>query len=608
MGLLQVAYNTYENNAELVGLPQANKETLSPVSHSIENAHIEILINKNGKFLRASQIKKEDGKTLIPVTISSANRTGTNTRAHPLSDQLRYLSSLDPDKLKVYTENLKKWVESPYTHNKLQAIFSYIQGGTILKDLENAEVIAFEEDGTLAAGRISGTAYDRCMVRFRVFSDDKFEKTATWEDQDLIQSFIDYYWKQLSKGEQEVCYISGKKDAVSDIHPKGIVPISYGAKLLSANDNSNFTFRGRFESGDQAYNVGYTASQKAHNALRWLITNEGVYIGKRTFFCWNTGKKEVSGILPIFNFGKFNFAVEEKETTFTGYQRKLMLAINGYRNDLSPTDDIVVASLEAATTGRLSVTYFQELTASNFLDNIEKWYESCCWNFGKFGIQAPPIKQIVDCAFGTYRDNNFVTDDKILSMHAQDLIHSLINGIPITVNVVRAITVQAGALHLFSTNARLTLLSTACAVIRKYRNDKYEKENWTMALDENNNNRSYLFGRLLAIADIVERNAYSKTEKEGRETNAMRMQSVFSQRPLYGWRIIHEKLEPYFAKLSYKSQSYYKKLIGEVMDLFEKNDEQWLGKRLEDVYLLGYYHQNSELYRKKDSSKEEETK
>lgn len=606
MGLIQAAHRTYENHTHLVGVPVTSKETLSPVSHSIENARIEILLDHNGQFLQATPIDKENQKTLIPVTISSANRTGRNTRAHPLSDQLRYLSSLDEDKLEVYKENLAKWVASPYTHKKAQAILNYIEEGTILTDLAGAEVIAFDEDGTLASGSIAGTKYDRCLVRFRVMSENKGEKTATWEDPSLMQSFTDYYGKQLASGEQEVCYISGKLDSVSDIHPKGTVPISYGAKLLSANDTRNFTFRGRFENADQAYNVGYTSSQKAHNALRWLATNEGVYVGGRTFICWNTKGKDVRSLLPVIRFSTVLSNEDEKEDEFAGYQKKLMSTMAGYRKELAPTDDVVVASLEAATTGRLSVTYFQELTASNFLDNIEKWYTSCCWDFGKFGIQTPPIKQIVDCAFGTYRNNYFETDDKIISGHTQSLIHAMISGMPLSAHVVRAITVQAGTLHLYKINARLTLLSTACAVIRKYRNDKYEKENWTMALDDNNRNRSYLFGRLLAIADAVEQAAYYTKGQDARETNAMRMQSVFSQRPLYGWRIIHEKLEPYFASIPYGSQVYYKKIISEVTDLFERNDEPWLAKRLEDVYLLGYYHQNSALYRKKGNKHEEE--
>lgn len=69
-----------------------------------------------------------------------------------------------------------------------------------------------------------------------------------------------------------------------------------------------------------------------------------------------------------------------------------------------------------------------------------------------------------------------------------------------------------------------------------------------MALDTSSTDRSYLFGRLLAVAEQVERATYDREEK--RESNAIRMQAVFAQRPLYAWRIIEEKLIPYYARLA----------------------------------------------------------
>ena len=81
--------------------------------------------------------------------------------------------------------------------------------------------------------------------------------------------------------------ISGQTDMVCEMHPKGVVALSYGAKLISANDSSGFTYRGRFTEARQASSIGYTASQKAHSALRWLSVNHGVIWGGRTFLCWN---------------------------------------------------------------------------------------------------------------------------------------------------------------------------------------------------------------------------------------------------------------------------------------------------------------------------------
>jgi CRISPR-associated protein Csd1 len=44
-------------------------------------------------------------------------------------------------------------------------------------------------------------------------------------------------------------------------------------------------------------------------------------------------------------------------------------------------------------------------------------------------------------------------------------------------------------------------LSVACALYKK----QHEKEGYHLALEENRTDRSYLFGRLLAVADQIER-------------------------------------------------------------------------------------------------------
>lgn len=122
-----------------------------------------------------------------------------------------------------------------------------------------------------------------------------------------------------------------------------------------------------------------------------------------------------------------------------------------------------------------------------------------------------------------------------------------------------------------------------------------------MPLDMENKNRSYLFGRLLAIAEKVERDTYNTGEE--REPNAMRMQTVFSRRPLYAWRILEEQLNPYYRRLSFSSRQYYKRLIGEIVNALTVS-EQTLDRPLEDVYLLGYYSQRQAFYKKNNETEE----
>ena len=124
-----------------------------------------------------------------------------------------------------------------------------------------------------------------------------------------------------------------------------------------------------------------------------------------------------------------------------------------------------------------------------------------------------------------------------------------------------------------------------------------------MALDQNNCDRSYLFGRLLAIAEAVENSTY--TDEDRRETNAVRMQKAFSLRPMTTWRILEEKLTPYYKQLDPGLRQYYRKLIQEIVDKLSASNID-LNQKLDDIYLLGYYHQRA--YRREKSDKREAEK
>lgn len=126
-----------------------------------------------------------------------------------------------------------------------------------------------------------------------------------------------------------------------------------------------------------------------------------------------------------------------------------------------------------------------------------------------------------------------------------------------------------------------------------------------MVLDVSCTNRSYLFGRLLAVGENIE-SLVNHKKGISRETNAMKLQGSFVQKPWYTWKIIEDKLIPYWGKLSDSNRLYYRKLVTEIISLFSEED---FSKKtaLDENYLLGYYLQRAEFFKKKESSNEEET-
>ena len=126
-----------------------------------------------------------------------------------------------------------------------------------------------------------------------------------------------------------------------------------------------------------------------------------------------------------------------------------------------------------------------------------------------------------------------------------------------------------------------------------------------MALDKNCTDRSYLFGRLLAVADALENSTYGDDDR--RETNALRMQKVFTLRPMATWRTLWDKLRPYAKRLSQSKPGlyrYYQNTIDEILGSFSPADNS-LNQPLEDVYLLGFSHQR--LYRTEKAADQTDT-
>ena len=152
-------------------------------------------------------------------------------------------------------------------------------------------------------------------------------------------------------------------------------------------------------------------------------------------------------------------------------------------------------------------------------------------------------------------------------------------------------------------NAYRKLLFITCALVRKYHNDKLKGEEWTLKLDPNKKDRSYQFGRLLAVMEKVETDTYNVEEQ--RESNAIRLQSAYCDRPWHYTEVIHQKLAPYFSKQKPKARHFFRRLIGEIMEELSTYPEKELDKKLSETYLLGYYLQRNELYKKNDKKVEE---
>lgn len=218
-------------------------------------------------------------------------------------------------------------------------------------------------------------------------------------------------------------------------------------------------------------------------------------------------------------------------------------------------------------------------------------------------IQTPHTKRIVEYAFGSEQGGLIKVRDEIMKEQSQRILHCMLDRQPVPGDIVQALVLKASNPLAYSYWNRQRVLAYACALIYKYHNDKGEKI--SMVLDEKNTNRSYLFGRLLALAEAFEASVLD----DGRETNAVRLWNAFSNHPMQTWRTLYEQLNPYMEKHKNHERISFKKQVDEIFGLFTEQDfSNNMNKALDDIYLCSYHLQRLKIYSKKtaDNNKNEE--
>lgn len=611
-------YKIYENNCGKTDFG----EVMLPVSHSTANAQIEVTLSENGDFVSARAVDKSESVTIIPVTEDSGSRS-SGVAPMPFADKLVYIAGdystfatgkrADNSKFfSAYMEQLKNWSDSEDSHPAVKSVFAYLEKSCIMRDLIDCGVLKIDdESGKLDNSKIAGIPQGDAFVRFRVNYSDIMQENRTWNDQSLYNSFIAYNSKTI--GCEQLCYATGEILPSTYKHPSKIRNAGDKAKLISANDESGFTYRGRFSGKEEALSVSYDFSQKMHNALKWLIARQGMnFENSLTVVVWASALEPLPDITKSFSScwdDEFPDDEQEPPDTEPEYKSQLSKMIFGYKKKLEINSRVMIMGLDAATTGRLSIAMYTELEGSAFLENIEKWHSEISWRrfntkYEKNGLDSFSVYEIARSAYGTEQNGEIKCKSEILTDTIMRLIPCITQARRLPKDIMRNLFMKASNPLAYEKgyNHR-TVLETACGIIKKY-NIENEKGVTTMALDENITERSYLFGRLLAVADKAESDSYDAEDRGKRVTNAKRYWSKFATRPYRTWQVIEERLRSYLDKLGVYAVR-YEKLIQKITDIMSFDDFT-SSAALEPSYLLGYHNQLSELYAHKEETENKE--
>lgn len=641
MGLFQNLLETYEKCSEAVGIvlvdKQGNvneKKTLLPICHMTFKSEICITLDNLGHFVSANRDAKAT-TIIIPCTENSAGRSN-GIVSHPLCDQIDYVGGINEEKAEDYLSGLSSWQDN---FIELNAIHAYVSRGTMINDLINHNIFKDSEYQISKGGneqkQLDIEKIRKIGIRFSVQLDGN--TINVWESVELRDAWIKHILGSTACDNLNFDYLSGEVvNQIASQHPKNINSYTGNAKLLSCNDTSGFTFRGRFAEQDDAVIVDYVQSQKMHQMLRWLIANHGYAVDSQVVVAWAVDSNTEVKVKPQDNSFDIFWKMEEAKTNadimsatkleiYAEYSKKLRGILQGYGNTnylQTHSRKICIAVFDAATTGRMGLVFYQDLSENSYLESIVNWHNDTSYYLTAWKketdekdkdkytpihfIGAPSYDDILFAVYGKSRGDK--SYDILKKKTRKQLLECMFGNFAFPKSMVEMAANRASRPLAFTdSNGRFNegdwerAISITCALVRKYY--KQQKEEIQLELDIGRTDRDYLFGRLLSVADKLERTALYKADKQdARATNATRLMSAFQIKPYSTWGQLYNQLIPYKNQLN--GAVYYQSLIDSIMVLFKEGDYE-KNSPLSPLYLLGYSAQNRVLSLNKKNEKSE---
>lgn len=646
------------------------------------NDILEIVLNQDGRADHLNFIP-EDNFVIFPVTEESLNRT-SGARAHPLCDDMQYLSqSLDPQKYENYCASNTVWSEAVIrelqaeTDETAQDLINFLQ--EVQRLIRDHDLLTLSKELIKKAYNCEEGGQNKLKILTRPHSD---QEKAQYKSLDLNKAFITFrkqfgnlpkpdlnintnqllhtahikYIKSCQAQEPETfdyCDLSGEEMFCTDTC-RGLLGTS---KIISVSNHTE-TYKGRFRNKQEVYRIGSETSERIFLMLKFFLEhkeNSQYLSDNATAVLWfekdllNVRGFDISQPVEMsdgwFSFGQNGYEDEEEiyqphslSNPLASHWKQLLVG----QESLSPADEddfFYLLIINKVSNGRMAIQATRTLPLARFIDNLRKWRDTCTWPRWdryrqEFTNKTPSTWDIVNLAYGREEEGTItLRNDKLKSLAFRRLLPSILDGRPLPPDMARKMFTNFTKRALYpKTWAKVVYMT--CALESKRRRDQGKEVTINM-LEQDQQTRDYLYGRLLAIYEKIELDAMSnkstkdgdkqKDKQEGKQakgkedsdkdpgkrrvTNVEKLWSAFFQAPEKSLAILSRKIQPYLQRLKNQNPGFYvkhQKLLGEItMRIREAEDyHSRYNSPLKEDAVFGYYAQNQDFYTPK--SKEEE--
>lgn len=402
-------------------------------------------------------------------------------------------------------------------------------------------------------------------------------------------------------GPKGICLVTGKNTEISRIHGtiKGVLGAqSSGAALVSFNAPS-FESYGK----EQSYNapVGTYAAYAYTTALNHLLADKKhvTTIGDTTIVYWSEDGDEV--YQNIFQ-EMSEPSVDNYETVdgvFKNLEGGKAVCVPGVVESISMDQRFYILGL-APNAARAAVRFFYQDSFGSILKHIKEHYD-----------RMEIVRSARDtCRYlGTWRMmmetvNKKSRDKKPIPSMAGVTYRAIMSGGRYPDSLYQGVLGRIRAEQDDSDNRIYKITRGRAAIIKAYllKNGTGDKEEITMALNEDSKNVAYTLGREFAVLEAIQEDANPNINATIKD----RYFNAACAAPASIFPILFKLKNSHTRKMNHKGKEiYYEKMLGDLQERISVGEEIRLGypKRLsledQGMFILGYYHQTQKRYEKK---------
>ena len=467
---------------------------------------------------------------------------------------------------------------------------------------------------------------DRVLVAFRKFLKhwlpDMFESPPFNDNDEVLDSNIVFKLdgenayihdcpaaKELclthKEGGEDIigtCLVTGERSEISRTHPPikkvaGAQPS--GAKLVAFDKDAFLSLKKK--QGENAP-VSKTVSDQYTKALNYLLHKENrrLSIGNATTVFWalavdSETAEKAEGLMSLF----LNSSSDEQEA---GKLRQVLETVADGRPlqtidpKLDKKTEVYVLGL-SPNASRLSVRFWQTGSLDFFVEKISRHYldlhlEPLPW-------RTPPSIWRLLLETTPSRDGKHDSKD-ILPHLAGEMMRAIISGRNYPLSLLSTVVMRMRSDGDVS-GLRVALCK---AVIVRFNRNSSKKEDIPVSLDTSVTNQGYLLGRWFAELEGAQRGAL------GKDVNATIRDQYYgsaSANPATTFPTLIRKYQNHISKVGKEKKGMainIEKKIGEIVDKLPAELPKTLSMEDQGRFAIGYYHQQREQFKKKDSSED----